>query len=295
MFCVKCKKNTHTEEPTEEFTAKNGRLCRRGKCVVCSTRKTSFIRGGRPKKVEDGAVMGEGLPVDDAERPEMEKYAKFASSTYIPVEEREEFLKKEGMEGFLLDKELSDVENTVFYNPDSKEMVYGARGSVAAKDWLVDDALIATGATNVFNYAPRYRSTKKRIEEARSKYGDYKHHLTGHSLGSTLISTAGSDMKIPFHGFSTGSSPAGWGKSMSEKVKNMFNPNRKKWLTANAKTYNVWTDPVSISDTIFPIWNTKHYNINKKKGVPNPHSILNFYSPTGGGVRKLKKHAPYMN
>jgi hypothetical protein len=294
MYCVKCKSKTDTKSPIDEFTAKNGIRCARGVCKGCGTVKTSFVKGKKGAKRKDGKVIGEGMEVTDDDRPDMEKYARFAASTYIPELEREDWLRNEGLEGYILDNELSDAENTVFVNPETKELIFGARGSKTAKDWLVDDALIAAGATDKFNYAPRYKSTKRRIQQALEKYPDYKPMLSGHSLGSTLISTAGSEMKIPFRGYSTGSSPMGWSTSIGNRLSNWWNPDNKKWLKDNARTYNVWTDPVSISDTVFPVWDTAHYNISKQKRSGNPHSITNFYPALGSGLAKLKKHCPFI-
>jgi len=287
MFCIRCKKATDSTD-CEDKTAKNGRLYRCGKCEVCGIKKTNFIKRGETKP---SGTTGGGLEVGDEDRPEMEQYAKLSASTYIPKEERQQWLHKEGLTNYLLDEALSDVENTVFYDPEAKKVVYGSRGSVSAKDWLFDDALIASGATTAFELAPRYRSTLKRIDETTKKYADYQPTLTGHSLGSTLISTAGAERNIPFRGFATGSSPMGYGKSFTQRVKKIFRPSQSNWLKENAKTYNVWTDPVSISDTLFPIHDSKHYNISKKK-TKNPHSIENFFTPTTGGRMTLRQHCP---
>jgi len=258
MFCVKCKKQTETIDETNS-TSKNGRNVKKGKCKECGTNKTCFVKG-KPKvaKEEEGQdkIGGAAPPAEGEETEDMEKYAKFSAATYIPKDEREEWLKKEGINNYLLDKDLSDVENTVFYNPETKHMVYGARGSVAAKDWLIDDMAIAAGKKGLFEALPRYKSTKERLKQATQKYSDYKHDAASHSLGATLITTAGTELNVPFHAYSTGSSPAGWGSSVWERTKNIFKPAKKKWLKEHGKTYNVWTDPVSIADTIFPVYDS---------------------------------------
>jgi len=285
-FCVRCKKHTGTNDPTV-YTSANGRSMRKGQCAECDSKKSVFVKSGktRPEDIEGGAIS---LP--DTEREEMEKYAKFASASYVPVEERQQYLHNEGLNDYLLDTTLSDVENSVFYNPESKKVVYSARGSVSAKDWLVDDALIATGHTGLFNAAPRYKSTKARIQQTLEKYPEYSPILSSHSLGSTLTSTAGTELSIPFRGYSTGSSPMGYGKAMMERFKNIFKPSKKKWLEEHSKTYNVITDPISISDTLFPIWGSKHYYTKAK--VTSPHSIENYFKPTKGGRMLLRKHCP---
>ena len=44
MYCVRCKKSTDTSQ-TEKTVSKNNRHMLRGKCVVCGTTKTQFIKG----------------------------------------------------------------------------------------------------------------------------------------------------------------------------------------------------------------------------------------------------------
>ena len=43
MYCVRCKKSTDTSH-TENTVSKNNRHMIRGKCVVCGTTKTQFIK-----------------------------------------------------------------------------------------------------------------------------------------------------------------------------------------------------------------------------------------------------------
>ena len=54
MYCVKCKKVTDTNN-IEYTVSKNGRNMRRGKCVVCATTKTQFIKGSK----KGGSVLNE--------------------------------------------------------------------------------------------------------------------------------------------------------------------------------------------------------------------------------------------
>jgi len=286
MYCVRCKKHTGTNDPTDH-TSSNGRSMRKGRCTDCDSKKSTFVKSGK-KREED--IEGGAVSIPDTEREEMETYAKFASASYVPVEERQQYLHNEGLNDYLLDTTLSDVENSVFYNPESKKVVYSARGSVSAKDWLISDAMIAAGQTALFNAAPRYKQTRDRIKQTLEKYPEYSPMLASHSLGSTLTSTAGTELSVPFRGYSTGSSPMGYGSAIMERFKNIFKPSKKKWLEDHSKTYNVITDPISISDTLFPIWGSKHYYTKAK--VTSPHSIENYFKPTKGGRILLRKHCP---
>ena len=43
MYCVKCKKATDASN-VQYAVKKNGRNMKRGKCVICGTTKTQFIK-----------------------------------------------------------------------------------------------------------------------------------------------------------------------------------------------------------------------------------------------------------
>ena len=43
MYCLKCRRVTETENMTTA-TPKNGRLMRRGQCIICVKTKTQFIK-----------------------------------------------------------------------------------------------------------------------------------------------------------------------------------------------------------------------------------------------------------
>ena len=45
MYCVKCKKKKNTGTSNIKKTvSKNGRNMKRGKCMICGTTKTQFIK-----------------------------------------------------------------------------------------------------------------------------------------------------------------------------------------------------------------------------------------------------------
>ena len=61
MYCVRCKKQTDTTN--EQFTtSKNNRRMKRGKCAVCGTTKTQFV-----KSTKGGSILNKminNLPVE---------------------------------------------------------------------------------------------------------------------------------------------------------------------------------------------------------------------------------------
>ena len=45
MYCLKCRRATKAENITIA-TSKNGRLMRRGQCIICGKNKTQFVKKG---------------------------------------------------------------------------------------------------------------------------------------------------------------------------------------------------------------------------------------------------------
>jgi hypothetical protein len=90
--------------------------------------------------------------------------------------------------GYELDTDLSDRETTVFYNPTSKKVIVGYRGTAlgdfktVGKD-LRSDISIFLGKTR---NDERFREATQKYDTIRSKYDGYKIDLTGHSLGGAL-------------------------------------------------------------------------------------------------------------
>lgn len=56
MYCVKCRKATETDD-LQYTISKNGRNMKRGKCVVCGTTKTQFVKGASPTKGTQGGLI----------------------------------------------------------------------------------------------------------------------------------------------------------------------------------------------------------------------------------------------
>ena len=54
MYCVKCKKATNTSNV--QYVSKNGRNMKRGKCVICGTTKTQFIKAQKGGSLLNKAI-----------------------------------------------------------------------------------------------------------------------------------------------------------------------------------------------------------------------------------------------
>ena len=86
---------------------------------------------------------------------------------------------------YTYDKDLSNMRQKVFVSPTGQPII-SERGSVTAKDWLIDDLNIATGG---FFKTQRIKDAEKLSKETQSKYGMAPIHAS-HSLGGYLSERA---------------------------------------------------------------------------------------------------------
>ncbi|KAJ1625116.1 hypothetical protein T492DRAFT_844217 [Pavlovales sp. CCMP2436] len=111
-----------------------------------------------------------------------------ARASYLPLAEAARYGETLG---YKLDTELSRP-NTMVFVDRSGQPVVAHRGSVTAKDWLVDDALIAVGAHQNTDRLNLARSITAATE---IKYGRTANSV-GHSLGGRLAEQSGSAGQI---------------------------------------------------------------------------------------------------
>jgi len=78
---------------------------------------------------------------------------------------------------------LSSREVLVYVDPASKQAVVTVRGT-ASKDDIATDVAVAAGQ---LHRTPRFKRTSQQVDAAVSQLGGYKVHLTGHSLGGSLV------------------------------------------------------------------------------------------------------------
>ena len=140
---------------------------------------------------------------------------------YLPSE------KQQGQEmskyGFQIDKGLSNENQQVYYNPESKKLLYNVTGSQSLNDWVNVDAKLALGGTigkgikaigkplergietllpsswknkfergfeNVvggFKDTTRYKEADETLKAAKAKYQPADVSITGHSLGGRIV------------------------------------------------------------------------------------------------------------
>jgi hypothetical protein len=140
---------------------------------------------------------------------------------YLPSESQQG--KEMAKYGYQIDKRLSNDNQQVYYNPDSKKLLYNVTGSQSLNDWVNVDAKLALGGTigkgikaigkplergietllpsswrnkfergfeNVvggFRDTTRYKDADETLKKAKAKYQPAETSITGHSLGARII------------------------------------------------------------------------------------------------------------
>lgn len=121
--------------------------------------------------------------------------------------------------GYQIDKGLSNDNQQVYYNPDSKKLLYNVTGSHTLGDWVNSDLKLALGIRkndgkpiiergiekllpdswkkgfdrsyeNVFGGfkdTDRYKQADQTLKAAKAKYGPAETAITGHSLGGRIV------------------------------------------------------------------------------------------------------------
>jgi len=85
--------------------------------------------------------------------------------------------------GYNYDSMLSNHNQQVWYNPNTKKMLFNVAGTHNLKDWGTD-LYLAFGKLKDTN---RYKEAKNILNEAKKKYGnDIETKISGHSLGGAV-------------------------------------------------------------------------------------------------------------
>jgi hypothetical protein len=136
---------------------------------------------------------------------------------YLPSES------KQGQEmakyGYVIDKKLSNDNQQVYYNPQTKKLLYNVTGSHTIGDWVNSDLKLALGIRknegkpiiehgiekllpnswkkgfdrgyeNIFGGfkdTDRYKQADETLKLAKAKYAPAETSITGHSLGGRIV------------------------------------------------------------------------------------------------------------
>ncbi|KAJ1620675.1 hypothetical protein T492DRAFT_847634 [Pavlovales sp. CCMP2436] len=117
------------------------------------------------------------------------KAVELARASYLPLDQAAFSGQKLG---FTLDTQLSRDNTMVFIDNKTEQPTIAHRGSVTAKDWLVDDVLIVAG---VRQDTDKQRRARQITAAAEMKY-QKKSNAVGHSLGGRLAERSGSGGEV---------------------------------------------------------------------------------------------------
>ena len=141
---------------------------------------TRFVRAGQSlfKGTFDGTAMV-------TETLEQHKYSRFAMASYHKenaTQVTELLSKNEETTGFVLDKELSTAEHSVFHNETTGETTVSYRGTATIDDINTDTQILLGRET----HSARLKRSQAIFDRVVLKYDKDKTTVTGHSLSGNL-------------------------------------------------------------------------------------------------------------
>ena len=95
--------------------------------------------------------------------------------------------------GYIYDESLSNKNNAIYYNPETKKVLHSVKGTdpTNIKD-LYTDAMLSMG---MLKKTDRYKDSHKKLRQAKEKYGTDTADIIGHSLGGSISSYIGDKNK----------------------------------------------------------------------------------------------------
>jgi len=148
---------------------------------------------------------------------------------------------KSNLGEWILDKELSNDNAKVYYNPNTGEAVVTHRGTQGASDWG-NNAAYALGA---YKFTDRYKQGKKVQDKTEKKYGKKNISTVGHSQGAILARELGGDTKEIIN-----VNPA---YSFEKPKKNEYNIRSENDVVSSA-----YAPVAKVRETLFPEYSKKH-------------------------------------
>lgn len=151
--------------------------------------------------------------------------------------------------GYVLDRNLTDRERFVAYNPNDRKVLFFERGTDPQNvSDLATDAVLALGG---IKNTPRYEHAQKAMDEAHRKYAGSKFVDIGYSLGGNIVNYAGKSSD-DIYAVNAGFSP--FQKKARENVMNVrIKGDPISYFTPEQNTTNI----TSTTPTIDPLG--KHY------------------------------------
>lgn len=191
--------------------------------------------------------------------------------------------RRDNIDGYQLDKSLSNKKTSTYHNPETKQTYIAHKGTDPRdKNDLKNDFLVATGMLNS-RTSKRVRNADAIAKGAQSKYGTGITNV-GHSLGATMAEQTGRKLNVAnskVTGYNPGMSPLDIGKGLYNKARAVISPNSNRTQKLqNVTRHTTGVDPISMSGMMHAGKTVLH----KPTGL-NTHGLGNFAK---GGKPKLK-------
>jgi len=156
-----------------------------------------------------------------------------SQQSYLAPEKRAMYV-----QGYALDKEMSNTDTAVYHNHATKKTHVSNRGSTSAYDWAVSDGQILAGAEG---YGSRFDRAVKQTTKAHDKHG-YNVSTSGHSLGGAVSSyttekLADEDWYDEGTGLNPGVSSLGRGMYFSKQKRVCRGKNPPKYCSKQTSIY----------------------------------------------------------
>ena len=147
--------------------------------------------------------------------------------------------------GYVRDDDLSNHNNQVYYNDQTKDLIYNTSGTHNLKDVITDFSLIRGNLKNT----ERYKSAHKGLRQAKIKYQVDGATVTGDSLGGGIASLIHSKDKDKAYTFNKATTFLQKSRNQSEKsyrikydavsALNMYNKNTTTLKNDNHKLRSI--------------------------------------------------------
>ena len=110
--------------------------------------------------------------------------------------------KANNLDGYIMDKSLSNDLHQTYYHPKEKKLVYNVRGTQSAGDWLTNAKLFFGRG---FKESDRYKEAHKGLRDAKAKYKTDEATVVGHSQGGLTANyiAGGKDKVVTYNKAST--------------------------------------------------------------------------------------------
>lgn len=177
------------------------------------------------------------------------------------------------VEGYTIDKELSNKNYTTYVDPQGKAtVVYRGTDPWNWRDVTTDMALPFLGVQHASKLS-RFKNARKVAERAKAKHGAENVTLTGHSLGASQAMAVSNQTGLNARTFNPYVSPgdAMWNKKNYDKVENHYHKN----------------DPISFFSRYMK---RLKGNVTSRKKTKDPHGLS---AISGGGSPRMTQRFTY--